>query len=116
MIIIKRVYEEKNDESFRILVDRLWSKGLSKERAEIDLWLKDIAPSDELRRAFSHNPDRWNEFRERYFKELDGKKDLVEQIIRKAKEGDITLLYGAKNKEFNNAIALREYLGMEMKK
>ena len=114
MIRVKRVYEEKRDDSFRILVDRLWPRGLSRERAGIDLWLKDIAPSSELRREFSHDPDKWNWFRERYFRELDGKKDLVEQIIRKAREGDVTLVYGAKDERFNNAVALREYLEMVM--
>jgi uncharacterized protein YeaO (DUF488 family) len=116
MIQVERVYEEKRDHSFRILVDRLWPRGLSRERAGIDLWLKDIAPSDELRREFSHNPERWDWFRERYFRELDGKKDLVEQMIRKARKGDMTLVYGAVDERFNNAVALREYLEREMKK
>jgi uncharacterized protein YeaO (DUF488 family) len=106
MIRVKRVYEEKNDESFGILVDRLWPRGLSRERAEVDIWLKGIASSYELRREFSHDPGKWNEFRE-----LGGKKSLVGQMIRKARKGDATRVYGARDKRFNNAVALREYLG-----
>jgi uncharacterized protein YeaO (DUF488 family) len=107
-ISIKRVYD-KPDSNYRILVDRLWPRGISKDKAKIDLWLKDIAPSDELRRWFNHREDRWEEFKERYFKELDNKRDLVNIIIDKARDNDITLLYSAKSK-YNNAIALKEYI------
>ena len=109
MILLKRIYEKasKNDGT-RILVDRLWPRGVSKEEAKIDLWLKDIGPSDELRKWFNHEDSKWEEFRKKYFKELDLKKDLIEQI--KKQKGTVTLLFGAKNVEHNNAVAIRQYL------
>ena len=111
MIKIKRVYDEPNEsDGFRILVDRLWPRGLSRSKIKLDLWLKDIAPSDELRKWFSHDPKKWEEFKSRYFKELDEKKELVELIIEKASRGVVTLLYGAKDERFNNAVALKEYI------
>lgn len=111
---IKRIYDSPGkDDGFRILVDRLWPRGLSKEKAKIDLWLKDIAPSDSLRKWFAHDPKKWPEFRRRYFKELNSKKELLNEIYTRAREDDVTLLYSAKNKEFNNAEALKEYLKKE---
>jgi uncharacterized protein YeaO (DUF488 family) len=111
---IKRIYDSPGkDDGFRILVDRLWPRGLSKEKAKIDLWLKDIAPSDSLRKWFAHDPKKWPEFRRRYFKELSSKKELLNEIYTRAREDDVTLLYSAKNKEFNNAEALKEYLKKE---
>lgn len=116
MIEVKRVYEAADEEDgFRILVDRLWPRGLSKNEARIDLWLKEIAPSDGLRRWFAHDPKRWREFKERYFAELDRKSELVNLIVGKANEGKVTLLYGAKNEQFNNAVALKEYIETRMK-
>ena len=110
MIFLKRVYEkpEKKDGT-RILVDRLWPRGISKEEAKIDLWLKNIGPSNELRKWFNHEDNKWEEFRKKYFEELKDKKDLIEQI--KKQEGTVTLLFGAKNVEHNNAVAIKEYLG-----
>jgi uncharacterized protein YeaO (DUF488 family) len=111
LLRVKRVYEgrEKSD-GFRILVDRLWPRGLSKERAAVDLWLRDIAPSDALRKWFTHNPARWYGFKERYFKELDGSK-IVQTVIDKHGESrTVTLLFGARDEKHNNALALREYL------
>jgi uncharacterized protein YeaO (DUF488 family) len=111
MVKIKRIYDQPTeDDSFRILVDRLWPRGLSKKKARVDLWLKDIAPSDELRKWFAHDPQKWTEFKKRYFRELVDKKDLIQLIIKKAKETNVTLLYGAKDKEFNNAVALKGYI------
>ncbi|HEX7032293.1 MAG TPA: DUF488 family protein [Nitrososphaera sp.] len=112
---IQRIYDIErvagHGKSFKIFVDRLWARGIKKEDVAIDLWLKDIAPSDELRKWFNHDPEKWNEFKKRYFKELDGKKELVESILRQLQSGTpVLLLYGAKNKEFNNAVALKEYL------
>jgi uncharacterized protein YeaO (DUF488 family) len=115
---IQRIYEDdgskkKHDrgETFRIFVDRLWARGINKEEANIDLWLKDIAPSDKLRSWFGHDPGKWNQFKERYFKELDGKKESVELILQKLHSGcSVFLLYGAKDEKFNNAAALKEYL------
>jgi uncharacterized protein YeaO (DUF488 family) len=109
----KRIYDkpEKAD-GFRILIDRLWPRGLSKEKARVDEWLKDIAPSDELRKWFSHDPKKWEAFKKRYFGELENKRDVIELIIKKAKEGTVTLLYAAKEEKFNNALALKEYCEM----
>ena len=112
MIKVKRVYEEPSeDDGYRILVDRLWPRGLSKKRAKIDLWLRDIAPSNELRKWYSHRIERWDEFRRRYKEELKSKTEL----LRKLKELErqfkvITLLYASRDKEHNNAIVLREVL------
>lgn len=112
-IKVKRVYEkpEKSD-GFRILVDRLWPRGLTKEKAKIDLWLKEIAPSSELRKSFNHDPVKWNFFKENYKKELiENSRDLIEQIKKVEKENNtITLLYSAKDEKHNNAIALEEIL------
>ncbi len=112
MIKVKRVYETpKEADGFRILVDRLWPRGLNKERAKIDLWLKDVAPSNELRKWFSHDLERWTEFKSLYFEELDNNKtELVKFILKKTEEGVVTLLYAAKNEEKNNAVALKEYI------
>ncbi len=111
MIKIKRIYEEPaQDDGFRILVDRLWPRGLSKGRAKVELWLKDIAPGDALRKWFAHEPEKWDEFRQRYFEELKGKKELVDLIIEKAQKRVVTLCYGAKDEKHNNAVALKEYI------
>lgn len=109
---VKRVYEKvsKKDDGYRILIDRLWPRGLKKEEAHIDLWLKEIAPSSELRTWFNHEPDKWPEFKKRYFKELSSKQESINLIIEKLKTSVITLLYGAKNEKYNNAVALQEYL------
>jgi uncharacterized protein YeaO (DUF488 family) len=111
VIKVKRVYDgaDKKD-GFRILVDRLWPRGLTKEEAELDLWMKNIAPSNELRRWFAHDPKKWDEFKRRYFEELDDDKREIEFILEKTREGTVTLLYASKNRENNNAIALREYI------
>jgi uncharacterized protein YeaO (DUF488 family) len=113
-IRIERVYDNpKEVDSFRILVDRLWPRGLRKEKIGIDLWQKDIAPSNSLRKWFGHDVKKWDEFKSKYFKELDKKSDsdTVDRIIKLAKEqNSITLLYGTKEERFNNAVALKEYL------
>jgi uncharacterized protein YeaO (DUF488 family) len=120
IIRIERIYDNpKGDNSFRILVDRLWPRGLSKEKARVDLWQKDIAPSNSLRKWFGHDEKKWDEFKRKYFEELDKKNDsdTVYRIIKMAKEqNSITLLYGTKEKRFNNAIALKEYLQGKIKK
>jgi uncharacterized protein YeaO (DUF488 family) len=111
MIKIKRVYDAPApDDGTRILVDRLWPRGLSKEKAKVDMWLKEIAPSDRLRKWYVHDPMKWNKFREKYFKELDPHKELVDVIVKKAKEGTVTLLYSSKEEKLNNAVALKEYI------
>jgi uncharacterized protein YeaO (DUF488 family) len=110
-IKIKRAYDpiEKSD-GFRILVDRLWPRGISKAEAHFDLWLKEIAPSTELRNWYKHDPKKWPEFTKRYFSELHDKKELVDTILEQAKKHTVTLIYSAKEEEHNNAVALKKYL------
>ena len=91
-------------------MDRLWPRGLTKDEAKIDLWLKELGPSNELRKWYGHDPARWVEFKKKFFQELDQKKELVEQILIRAKEEDLILLYGARDEEHNNAVALKEYI------
>jgi len=112
MIKIKRVYEKPSKEDgYRILVDRLWPRGLTKEHAAVDLWMKDIAPSTTLRQWFSHDPMKWNEFQKKYKEELRGKKALSEELGRLVREKkSLTLLYAAKDQEHNNAVVLEEIL------
>lgn len=112
MIKIKRIYEQcSKEDGFRVLVDRLWPRGLSKERAKIDLWLKEIAPSDDLRKWFGHDPEKWDDFKKKYASELQKKRDLLLEIKRAEKEkGTLTLLYSAKDTEHNQAVALGEIL------
>ncbi|MBN1455739.1 MAG: DUF488 domain-containing protein [Methanomicrobia archaeon] len=110
-INVKRIYERPSEnDGFRILVDRLWPRGISKDKANVDLWLKDIAPSTELRKWFAHKEERWEEFKKRYFDELEHKTELLDTIHEKAVKGYVTLLYSAKNDTFNNAVALAEYI------
>lgn len=107
----KRVYEEPSpDDGERILVDRLWPRGLTKEKAAVDEWLKELAPSDALRKWFHHEEPHWDEFRRRYRKELEAQRDAVAALARRAKRKRITLLFGAKDEERNNATALAEVL------
>ena len=120
-IRIERIYDNpkgnKGSNSFRILVDRLWPRGLSKDKVRVDLWQKDIAPSNTLRKWFGHDEKKWDEFKHKYFKELDKNNDAVNTIIKAAQEqNSITLLYGTKEKRFNNAVALKEYLEEKIKK
>ena len=111
MIKIKRVYDrtEKTD-GMRVLVDRLWPRGIKKDDAALDLWLKDIAPSDELRKWFSHDPSKWQEFRTRYKKELKDKPGMIADLKKTARKGRVTLVYAAKDTERNNAVVLKELL------
>lgn len=114
---IKRVYDPPEaSDGVRILVDRLWPRGLSKDKARVDLWLKDIAPSDSLRRWFAHDPKKWAKFLRDYFRELDQKDAAIELVAGKAAAEKVTLLYGAKDREFNNAVALRKYLAAKTMK
>lgn len=110
MIKLKRAYEiwDKSD-GFRILVDRLWPRGISKEKAHLDLWLQDIAPSTELRKWFGHDPHKWEGFKEKYRQELKGKRELLKQLKSlEKKHKTITFLYGARDKEHNEAVILQE--------
>jgi uncharacterized protein YeaO (DUF488 family) len=111
IVIIKRAYEPASKEDgFRVLVDRLWPRGLTREKAAIDLWAREIAPSDVLRKWFSHDPSRWEEFRRRYGEELsaDSMKKVVMELAERAKHGRLTLVYAAKDTVHNNAVVLRE--------
>lgn len=112
MITIKRIFEKpQEDDGFRILIDRLWPRGLSKEKAKIDLLLKEIAPSDELRKWFSHDPEKWNDFKKKYNLKLKDNLELAKKIKQIEKEEKtITLLYSAKDTAHNNAIVLREFI------
>jgi uncharacterized protein YeaO (DUF488 family) len=110
-IRIKRAYEAPDDgDGMRILVDRLWPRGISKEKGRIDLWLKEIAPSNELRKWYGHVPDKWEEFRQRYFAELDARPEQVEELLGYLKKCDVTFVYSSTEQHLNNAVALREYM------
>ncbi|AEA12282.1 hypothetical protein TUZN_0794 [Thermoproteus uzoniensis 768-20] len=107
MIKVKRVYDPPEPgDGLRVLVDRLWPRGV--RRDAVDIWMREVAPSDELRRWFSHDPAKWEEFKARYWRELD-ENPKVEELLRLAERGDVTLLYAARS-PYNNAVALKEYL------
>ncbi len=112
MLKVKRIYEAPApSDGYRILVDRVWPRGVSKERAAIALWLKEIAPSTELRKWFGHDPERWPEFQKRYRRELRTKIDLADRIRQLEKEHHVvTLLFGARDEEHNQAVVLRDFL------
>lgn len=113
VVKLKRAYDPPEpDDGFRILVDRLWPRGVAKDSARIDLWLKDIAPSSALRKWFGHEPAKWTEFRERYFQELDKNHEAVDGLREQTRRGPVTLIYGAKDREHNNAVALKAYLSV----
>jgi uncharacterized protein YeaO (DUF488 family) len=104
------VYEAPHkDDGTRVLVDRLWPRGLTKERAKVDLWLKEIAPSTELRKWFGHDPKKWRSFCERYEIELKDHGDQLKLLKRKVKEGTVTLMYGARDQEHNEALVLKQF-------
>jgi len=110
-IAVKRVYEPPaKADGQRVLVDRIWPRGVSKKDAELTLWLKEIAPSDALRKWFGHEPERWAEFQKRYRAELDANSEAVAQLRGLLREGKVTLLYGAHDEAHNNALALAGYL------
>ena len=112
MIKIKRVYEKYSpDDGFRILIDRLWPRGISKDAAHVDLWFKEIAPTDHLRKWFSHDPKKWEAFKKKYNKELKENKPSLDKIKDLKKEHkNITLIFSAKDKQHNNAVVLSEFL------
>ena len=110
-IKIKRVYEQsEKDDGTRVLVDRLWPRGLTKEKASVDIWLKDVAPSTELRRWFGHDPEKWQRFRGRYETELKHNGGVVDILTKKAMRGTLTLLYGARDESHNEARVLKQFL------
>ena len=111
MVKIKRAYDPlSSDDGKRILVDRLWPRGIKKEDAAIDEWLKDIAPSTELRRWYSHDPAKWGEFKKRYKIELKDKIGIVDRLRQESKKRTITFLFSAKERELNNAVALKQFI------
>lgn len=114
-IQLKRAYEAAAEsDGYRVLVDRLWPRGISKQNARIDLWLKEIAPSTELRKWFDHDHAKWDEFRQRYSRELDSRPELVTQLADLVRERTVILVYGSKDSEYNQAVALKEYLERRM--
>lgn len=110
-IQLKRVYEPAAPtDGVRILVDRLWPRGLSKARARIHLWVKDVAPSAELREWFDHDPKKWDGFQEKYGAELDAQADAVKDLVSQVRTGTVTFVFAAENEEMNNAVALKAYV------
>ncbi|MDE1828556.1 MAG: DUF488 domain-containing protein [Candidatus Micrarchaeota archaeon] len=107
---VKRIYEKPViTDGKRVLVDRLWPRGVKKSTSNIDLWLKEVAPSDSLRKWFSHDPEKWEEFKDRYRKELDGTRPFLE-LIEMVKKTDVTFIYASADTEYNNAVALAEFV------
>lgn len=110
-IRLKRAYETPSgNDGYRVLVDRVWPRGISRQALQIDAWLKDLAPSTELRQWFAHDPAKWKPFKRRYFRELDGNPEEVGGLRDRIASGRVTLVFSAKDEKFNNAAALREYL------
>jgi uncharacterized protein YeaO (DUF488 family) len=115
-IRIKRVYDPSSpQDGLRILVDRLWPRGLSKEKAKVDLWLREIAPSNELRKWYGHEPDKWTEFKKKYLKEIEEKKAEFELLRKKARQGTVTFLFSSREEKLNNAAALKEFVESKAK-
>lgn len=111
MVKLKRVYDPvAPTDGHRFLVERLWPRGLSKERLQLTAWLKEVGPSTELRRRFNHDPQKWAQFRVRYFRELDAHPDSWQPVLAAARRGVVTLVYSSRDTEHNNAVALTEYL------
>jgi uncharacterized protein YeaO (DUF488 family) len=110
-ILVKRVYDKPEEaDGCRILVDRLWARGLSKEKARVDVWTKKVAPSTELRRWYGHDPDKWFEFKSRYAAELAENREQLEALLVRVQRGTVTFLYSSKERQLNNAVALKEYI------
>ena len=115
MIQIKRVYEPASgSDDRRVLVDRLWPRGLSKPIAKIDLWVRDIAPSNELRKWYGHDPEKWSEFKQRYYAELEANPEAVEALLEYLGDGNVTLVYSSGEERLNNAVALKEYVEVRL--
>jgi uncharacterized protein YeaO (DUF488 family) len=111
MITLKRIYEDPSPtDGFRVLVERLWPRGVSKERAAVDLWLKDVAPSPELRKWFGHDPARWEQLQKRYREELRSRRDAIQALKEKNKQGTVTLVYAARDEQHNGALVLKHFL------
>ncbi len=114
-IFLKRAYEKPSgDDGKRILVERLWPRGLKKEDAKINEWIREVAPSNELRKWYSHDPAKWTEFKKRYWKELEKQRDAVQKLARECKKERVTFVFGSREEKLNNATALKEYLETRM--
>lgn len=109
-VLLSRVYDHETVRGKAYLVERLWPRGVKKADLDIDGWCKDVAPSTELRKWFGHDPDRWEEFQQRYSAELDANPDAWKPLADAARHGDVTLLYSSRDREHNNAVVLRDYL------
>ena len=110
-ILIKRAYESPDDDDgYRILVDRLWPRGISKEKAKIDFWPKELAPSNELRKWYKHDSEKWPEFKSRYYTELESNSELLNELLEHVRKGTVTFVYSSKELHLNNAVALKEYV------
>jgi uncharacterized protein YeaO (DUF488 family) len=111
MITLKRAYDPvSRTDGRRFLVERLWPRGVTKAKLRVDAWLKDAGPSTELRQWFGHDPEKWSEFRRRYFRELDSRPDAWQPILSAARLGAVTLVYSSRDTQHNNAVALQDYL------
>jgi uncharacterized protein YeaO (DUF488 family) len=116
-IDVKRAYDPPTrSDGYRVLIDRLWPRGITKDDLQVDVWLKDLAPSADLRKWFGHDPKKWDEFRRRYARELEGHAAALEQLVERARAGRVTLVFGAKDTEHNNAVALQEHLESRLKR
>jgi uncharacterized protein YeaO (DUF488 family) len=112
-IELKRAYDKPSpQDGYRVLVDRLWPRGISKQDAELDLWMKEISPSDELRKWFHHDRSQWGEFRRRYLSELKEHREALRPLAQRARGERVTLVYSAKDEKHNNAVVLKQYLKM----
>ena len=110
-VSLKRAYDPpQRSDGYRILVDRLWPRGVSKEQLQLDLWIKEVAPTTALRKWFGHDPTKWEGFKRKYFRELDHSRDALQPILALLSRSRVTLLYGARDARFNDAVALKEYL------
>ena len=117
MIKVKRLYEPAvAADGYRVLVDRVWPRGVSKDRLRLDDWLEEVAPSAELRKWFAHDPAKWAAFKEQFFRELDEHSESIECLLARSRTGTVTLLFGAKDARYNNAVALKEYLEQHSRK
>ena len=115
-IKIKRIYDPpSHEDGYRVLVDQLWPRGLKKEDAQFDRWVKEIAPTTELRKWYNHDPEKWPEFKRRYFDELDGHAEFINEFIKTIKKRNVTLLFSSKELKLNNALALKEYIERKSK-
>ena len=116
MIKLKRVYDPvSHADGTRVLVERLWPRGLSRTKLHVDAWLKDVGPSTELRKWFNHDPEKWSRFRTRYFQELDARPDAWRPIVSAARRGTVTFVYSSHDEQHNNAVALKDYVRAKMR-